>query len=294
MPSFLPQEIPVAKLHGLMLGSIGPRPIAFASTLDADAKPNLAPYSFFNVFSANPPVLIFSPARRVRDNTIKHTLENVRATKEVVINIVNYSMVQQMSLASTEYPKGVNEFIKSGLTMLPSEIVKPFRVAEAPVQYECKVTEIVALGESGGAGNLIFCEVVKLHVDDKILDPDGRIDPLKIDLVARMGGDWYTRAAEGLFEVEKPLRTKGIGVDALPESIHQSKVLTGNSLGMLGNIEILPSAKDLAAFKLAHNTILYKNKTLKLEALSTKKKHKIAQHWLKKGRSEDALKLLMC
>lgn len=277
-----------------MLGSIGPRPIAFASTIDADGSPNLAPYSFFNVFSANPPVLIFSPARRVRDNTIKHTLENVQATKEVVINIVNYALVQQMSLASTEYPKGVNEFIKSGLRMLPSEVVKPFRVAEAPVQYECKVTDIIALGEAGGAGNLIFCEVVKLHIDEKILTPDGHIDPLKIDLVARMGGDWYTRAAKGLFEVEKPLRTKGVGVDALPEAIRHSNVLTGNDLGRLGNIEALPTVKELDAFKAANKSIVYKHKTLKLEALSLKKKHKIAQHWLKKGRSEDALKLLMC
>ena len=240
MISIDPKEIPTPKLHGYLLGSVSPRPICFASTVDKDGNVNLSPYSFFNVFSANPPVMIFSPARRVRDNTTKHTLENVLETKEVVINIVSYEMVQQMSLSSTEYPKGVNEFVKAGFTEIPSEVVRPPRVEEAPVQFECRVNDVISLGEHGGAGNLVICEVVKLHLDELILDEDGRVDPLKIDTVARMGGNWYSRAKAGLFEVEKPLRTLGIGVDALPEAIRFSRVLTGNDLGMLANVEQLP------------------------------------------------------
>lgn len=182
--SIVPNEVTTAKLHGYLLGAVGPRPIAFASTVDKDGNPNLSPFSFFNVFSANPPILIFSPARRVRNNTTKHTLENVLETKEVVINIVNYSIVQQMSLSSTEYAEGINEFDKAGLTMLKSDVVKPFRVAESPVQFECKVTKVEALGDEGGAGNLIFAEVVKVHVDTTVLDENGSIDQHKIDLVA--------------------------------------------------------------------------------------------------------------
>lgn len=248
MISVLPNEVSTRKLHGYLLGSIGPRPIAFASTVDENGRPNLSPFSFFNVFSANPPILIFSPARRVRDNTTKHTLENVLKTKEVVINIVNFEIVQQMSLSSTEYDEGVNEFEKSGLTMLKSDLVKPFRVAESPVQFECKVSKVEALGEEGGAGNLIFCEVVKVHVDQSILMEDGSIDQNKIDQVARMGGNTYTRANQGLFEVPKPLSSLGIGVDAIPERIRNSEILTGNDLGLLGNVEELPSEGDIEEF----------------------------------------------
>ena len=240
MLSISPKDIKTAQLHGYLLGAVSPRPICFASTVDSDGNVNLSPYSFFNVFSAKPPILIFSPARRVRDNTTKHTLENVLATKEVVINIVNYDMVQQMSLSSTEYAAGVNEFTKAGFTEAPSVKVTPPRVLEAPVQLECKVNEVVALGDQGGAGNLVICEVVQLHIDEKILDADGKIDPAKIDAVARMGGNWYSRAKEGMFEVAKPLSTIGIGVDALPAAIRLSKVLTGNDLGMLANVEQLP------------------------------------------------------
>lgn len=246
--SIVPNEVTTAKLHGYLLGAVGPRPIAFASTVDKDGNPNLSPFSFFNVFSANPPVLIFSPARRVRNNTTKHTLENVLETKEVVINIVNYAIVQQMSLSSTEYAEGVNEFKKAGLTMLKSDVVTPFRVAESPVQFECKVTKVEALGVEGGAGNLVFCEVVKVHVDTAVLDENGSIDQHKIDLVARMGGNWYSRAKEGMFEVPKPLSTLGIGIDSLPDKIKNSKLLSGNDLGFLGNIEELPSAKSITEF----------------------------------------------
>ena len=248
MLSILPQDISTAQLQGYLQGAVSPRPIAFASTMDKNGNANLSPFSFFNVFSANPPILIFSPARRIRDNTTKHTLENAYETKEVVINVVNYDIVQQMSLSSTEYLKGVNEFTKSGLTPVPSDIVKPFRVAESPVQFECKVNEIIALGEEGGAGNLIICEVVKIHINEAVLDENGVIDQYKIDLVSRMGGNWYSRANQGLFEVPKPITTLGIGVDQIPDFIKKSAVFDGNDLGMLGNIESLPSEKEITTF----------------------------------------------
>ncbi|GAB5398733.1 MAG: flavin reductase family protein [Aureisphaera sp.] len=235
-----PKEISIPQLHGYLLGAVAPRPICFASTVDKEGNVNLSPYSFFNVFSANPPIMIFSPARRVRGNTTKHTLENILETKEVVINIVSHAMVQQMSLSSTEYAKGVNEFVKAGFTEVASDKVSPPRVGEAPVQFECKVNDVIALGNEGGAGNLVIAEVVQLHVDESILDAEGKIDPYKIDTVSRLGGNWYSRAKEGLFEVEKPLRTLGIGVDALPETIRLSTVLTGNDLGQLANVEVLP------------------------------------------------------
>ncbi|MBX2827209.1 MAG: flavin reductase family protein [Flavobacteriaceae bacterium] len=239
-----PSEISTAQLHGYLLGAVAPRPICFASTVDTEGNVNLSPYSFFNVFSANPPIMVFSPARRVRDNTTKHTLENVLETKEVVINIVSYDMVQQMSLSSTEYAKGVNEFVKAGFTQVASEKVAPPRVGEAPVQFECKVNDVIALGKEGGAGNLVIAEVVQLHIDESILDSNGKIDPFKIDTVSRLGGNWYNRAKQGLFEVEKPLRTMGIGVDALPETIRLSNILTGNDLGQLANVDALPSGAE--------------------------------------------------
>ncbi len=200
-----PKSTPTAKLHGYLLGAIGPRPIAFASTIDEHGVPNLSPFSFFNVFSANPPIAIFSPARRGRDNTTKHTFENAKLNREVVINVVNYDLVEQMSLSSTEYGAGVDEFIKAGLTPVPSELIQPFRVKESPVQFECKVKEVVELGQEGGAGNLIICEIVMIHIDESILDDDGRIDQHKIDLVGRLGGNWYVRASgNALFEIAKP------------------------------------------------------------------------------------------
>ena len=248
MLSIDPKEIPTAKLQGYLQGAIGPRPIAFASTLDRNDVPNLSPFSFFNVFSANPPILVFSPARRVRNNTVKHTLINAELNREVVINIVNYAIVQQASLSSTEYSEGVNEFEKSGLTMVPSDVVKPFRVKESPVQFECKVNDIIALGDEGGAGNLIICEVVKIHIDEAILDENGAVDQNKIDLVSRMGGNWYSRANQGLFEVEKPLTTLGIGVDSIPDFVKECGVFNGNDLGKLGNVEVLPNEDEIEVF----------------------------------------------
>jgi len=243
-----PKSIETAKLQGYLQSSVGPRPIAFASTIDTKGNPNLSPFSFFNVFSANPPILIFSPARRVRDNSIKHTLINAQSTGEVVINVVNYDMVQQTSLASTEYAEGVNEFLKAGFTPIPSEVVKPFRVKESPVQFECKVTQIIPLGTEGGAGNLILCEVLRIHIDECILDENGSIDQYKIDLVSRLGGNWYSRSNQGLFEVPKPLTTLGIGVDAIPDFIKESAIFDGNDLGMLGNIDALPTLEEVSIF----------------------------------------------
>ena len=248
MISIEPKELTPAKLQGYLQSAVAPRPIAFASTIGKNGKPNLSPFSFFNVFSSNPPILIFSPARRVRNNTIKHTLINCEATKQVVINVVNYDIVQQTSLSSTEYADGVNEFLKSGLTMLPSDIVRPYRVAESPVQFECEVNEIIALGNEAGAGNLIICEVVKIHIKEAILDENGMIDPYKIDLVSRLGGNWYSRSNQGLFEVEKPLTALGIGVDAIPAFIMQSAVFNGNDLGKLGNVEALPTEEEITIF----------------------------------------------
>lgn len=248
MISFEPKEVSPQELQGYLQTAVAPRPIAFASTLDEDGNPNLSPFSFFNVFSSNPPILVFSPARRVRDNTIKHTLLNVQNNAEVVINIVNYAMVQQVSLSSTEYADGVNEFDKAGFTMLSSDLVKPFRVAEAPVQFECKVQQVIAMGDGGGAGNLVICEVVKVHVSKDVLDADGKIDQHKIDLVSRLGGNWYSRANAGLFEVAKPLTTLGIGVDQIPMEIRNSEILDGNDLGKLGNIEVLPTQEEINIF----------------------------------------------
>ncbi|WP_431243978.1 flavin reductase family protein [Flavobacterium sp. P21] len=248
MISIDPKETPTVKLQGYLQSAVGPRPIAFASTISEKGIPNLSPFSFFNVFSANPPILVFSPARRVRDNTVKHTLINAEATKEVVINVVNYDIVQQTSLASTEYGEGVNEFIKAGLTQIPSDIVKPYRVKESPVQFECKITQIIPLGTEGGAGNLILCEVVKMHIHESILDENGAIDQHKIDLVSRLGANWYSRSNEGLFEVPKPLTTLGVGVDAIPNFVKESPVFNGNDLGKLGNIEALPTKEEVSIF----------------------------------------------
>ena len=284
MLSINPKDISTGKLHGYLLSAVAPRPIAFASTIDNNGKPNLSPFSFFNVFSANPPILIFSPARRVRDNTTKHTLENVKEVKEVVINVVNHAIVQQMSLASTEYAKEVNEFEKAGFTMLPSDEVKPFRVAESPIQFECKVNEIVALGNEGGAGNLVICEVVKMHISEAVLAKDGSIDQHKLDLVARAGGSYYSRANTGFFEIPKPLATLGIGVDALPAKIKESSVLTGNNLGMLANVEGLPNQQDVNNFA---------KDNAKFVGLNTTEKHKFAREFLENNDVESAWKVLL-
>ena len=228
--------------------------------------------------------MIFSPARRVRGNTTKHTLQNVEKIKEVVINVVNYDIVQQMSLSSSEYPEGVNEFEKAGFTMLASDEVKPFRVAESPVQFECKITDIIYTGDKGGAGNLIVCEVLKIHIHETVLNEDGMIDQHKIDLVARAGGSYYTRARDGFFEIQKPIFTLGIGVDQIPSEIRNSSVLTGNNLGVLGNVAFLPTAEDVDNFAKEHPELI---------GLEMVKKHTFAQQYLEKNDVESAWKVLL-
>ena len=242
MKTIIPSDISAVQLQQVMQTAIAPRPIALASTINAKGEVNLSPFSFFNMFSTVPPIVIISPSRRVRDNTTKHTLENLKEVPELVIGNVNFEMVQQVSLASTEYEDGINEFIKSGLTMKPADIVKPHLIAESPVNFECKVLEIKSLGELGGAGNLVIAEVVKIHINEKYLDKSGNLDQKQLDLVARLGGNFYARNNENnIFEVPKPLVTKGIGYDQLPNEIKQSHIFTGNDLGMLANVEILPS-----------------------------------------------------
>ncbi|WP_294203595.1 flavin reductase family protein [uncultured Chryseobacterium sp.] len=241
MKTLIPSEITPLQLQTVMQTAISPRPIALASTVDKDGNSNLSPFSFFNMFSTVPPVLIFSPSRRVRDNTTKHTLENVLEVPEVVIGTVNFPIVQQISLASTEYGDGVNEFIKSGLTMKNADLVRPKLIEECPVNFECKVLEVKSLGDQGGAGNLVICEVQKIHIREEYLDENGNLDQAKLDMVARLGSNWYSRNNENnLFEVPKPLVTKGIGFDLLPEEIRYSRIFTGNDLGMLANVEVLP------------------------------------------------------
>lgn len=283
-----PKEVETRELHQYMLGAIGPRPIALASTMDSEGRPNLSPFSFFNMFSTNPPILIFSPARRGRDNTVKHTFNNVKATKEVVINVVNFDIVQQTSLSSTEYAEGVNEFEKAGLSMLASESIKPYRVAESPVQFECIVREVVEMGGEGGAGNLVICEVLKMHVREDILDEAGVIDQHKIDLVARMGGNWYSRARPGMFEVPKPLTTLGMGIDSIPEEIRKSTILTGNDLGKLGNVEQIPSEDEIAGFLRENQEIADLLRKQKEEEI-----HRKAKEYLDKEQPAEAWKVLL-
>jgi flavin reductase (DIM6/NTAB) family NADH-FMN oxidoreductase RutF len=285
-----PSDISTGRLHALMLGAVSPRPIAFASTVDLQGQVNLSPFSFFNAFGSNPPTLIFSPARRVRDNTIKHTLENVLEVPEVVINMVDYAMVNQMSLASTEYPKGVNEFEKGGFTQVASDKIRPPRVLESPVAMECVVKQVISLGDQGGAGNLIVCEIVAMHIREDLVDEQGGIDQQKIDLVARMGGNWYCRAhGEALFEVPKPLSTMGIGVDAIPEAIRFSPVLTGNHLGMLGNVEQLPDDDQIQDFIRSGERELL----LQTAGASDFAEHRAAALMLEKGEVEQAWKILL-
>lgn len=279
-----PREVKTPVLHSYLLGAVAPRPIAFASTIDAKGNPNLAPFSFFNVFSANPPIAIFSPARSGRTGETKHTFDNIKEVPEVVINVVNYDMVQQTSLASTEYDKGVNEFLKAGFTPIPSEMIKPFRVKESPAQLECKVKQVIELGQNGGAGNLIICEVVLMHISEDVLDDQKQIDPQKIDLVARMGANWYSRASgNSLFEVAKPLLTKGIGVDQIPEKIRHSVVLSGNDLGQLGNVEKLPGKEEIEQYI----------RTTKLTGADEKQLHQAAKELLNEKKVEDAWKVLL-
>lgn len=293
MLEILPKEIPVPKLHHYLLGSIGPRPIALASTVDRDGNKNLAPFSFFNVFSANPPILIFSPARSGRTNSLKDTFNNVKEVPEVVINVVTYGISEAVSLASSPYPPGVSEFEKSGLTPLASHLIKPFRVKESPVQFECKVNDIIALGTEGGAGNLILCEVLKIHIDPSVLDESGMVDSLKLDLVSRMGADWYCRAdRKSMFEIKKPITTCGIGMDSLPKDILESSVLTGQDLARLAGITELPNETEVNEHKLLELSDYFLAHSDDFEALETSL-HRVAKELLKENKLEEAWMTLL-
>jgi flavin reductase (DIM6/NTAB) family NADH-FMN oxidoreductase RutF len=288
-----PNSISTAVLHQILLTAVAPRPIALASTVDREGHVNLSPFSFFNVFSANPPILIFSPARRGKDNTTKHTYENVKEVKEVVINIVNFAMVEQMSLSSSEYQKGINEFIKSGFTPIASDKIKPPRVAEAPVSFECVVDDVIELGTEGGAGNLIISRVVNIHIRNEYTGNDGNLDPEKLDLVARMGGNWYARADKNsLFEIQKPIHSTGIGVDNLPFHARNSNLLTGNDLGRLGNMPTKPSLEVIENCK---NTQAVSN-ALKHVAIADNYDplHHIVKKHLANADLEQALGALFC
>jgi flavin reductase (DIM6/NTAB) family NADH-FMN oxidoreductase RutF len=288
MLSLDPKELTVQRLHQLLLGAIGPRPIAFASTIDAEGHANLAPFSFFNVFSANPPILVFSPARSGRTGQSKDTYNNAKAIPEVVINVVNYNMVHQMSLASSPYAPDVDEFVKAGFTALASHKVAPFRVAEAPVQFECKVQQIIELGREGGAGNLIICEVLHMHIHESLLNEHGLIDQHKIDLVARMGADWYCRAnTASMFEIKKPISTCGIGYDALPPDLKNSQVLSANDLGQLAGIEELPNETDVNEYKLLELSSLFLDLEANANALESALHHR-AKELLSENQLEEA------
>jgi len=278
-----PKDTPQNILHSHLVSSVGPRPVCFASTIDAKGNPNLAPFSFFNIFGSNPPIAVFSPARSGRTGQNKDTVFNVKEVPEVVINVVTYNMVQQTSLASAEYPKGVNEFIKSGFTPIPSDMVKPFRVKESPVQMECKVLEVKETGTGGGSGNLIICEVILMHISEDVLTADGKVDQEKIDTVGRMGGHYYCRAhGSALFQQPQPGANLGIGVDALPTSVRNSKVLTGSNLGQLGNVMRLPSDAEIKEYASS-----IKNN------LSEEELHKKAQALLHENKIEEAWKMLL-
>jgi len=286
-------EMGIPKAHHYLLSAVGPRPICFASTLDKNGNPNLAPFSFFNVFSSNPPIAVFSPSRSGRTGKHKDTFNNIQEINEVVINLVDFKMVEQMSLASSPYEPKVNEFIKSGFTPIESELIKPFRVKEAPIQMECKVIEVKKLGDNNGAGNLVICKILKMHISEDILDNNQMIDQEKIDLVARMGGDWYCRTDKrSMFKITKPITSKGIGFDQIPDEILNSKILSGNDLGKLGGIEILPDETEVNDFKLVELSELFISLEDDANALEIAL-HKKAQEFLAKNELEAAWKTLL-
>ena len=286
-------EIGVSKAHHYLLSAVGPRPICFASTIDEKGRSNLAPFSFFNVFSSNPPIAVFSPSRSGRTGQHKDTFNNVQKVKQVVINLVNYKMVEQMSLASSPYPPETDEFVKSGLTPLMSELIKPFRVKEAPVQMECEIIEIKELGQSGGAGNLVICKILKMHIAEELLNDEKMIDQEKIDLVARMGGDWYCRTdSKSMFEIKKPISSKSIGFDEMPNEVLNSTILSGNDLGKLGGIEGLPDETDVNEFRLIELSDLFLEFEDNAKALEIAL-HKKAKYFLSKNQLEAAWKTLL-
>jgi len=273
-----PKSEKTALVHKYILGAVAPRPIAFASTIDRAGNLNLSPFSFFNAFSANPPILIFSPARRVRGNTIKHTLDNVMETNEVVIGIVTSEMAEQVSLSSCDFEQGVNEFEKAGFTAVKADLIKPLLIKESPVNFECKVNKVIELGAEGGAGNLVICEVLKIHIKENILDAEQNIDPLKLNALSRLGGNWYGKATkDSLFELEKPIGKTAMGFDNLPNEISTSSILSGNDLAILASLEDIPSKTDF----------------LKREGKNIAEKHTLAKKYLSQGNVNDAWQILL-
>jgi len=288
-----PDTLSIKERHGYLVSAVAPRPIALATTIDKEGNVNLSPFSFFNVFSSNPPVMIFSPARRGADNTTKHTFQNVKEVSECTISIVNYPMVEQMSLSSSNYPKEVNEYHKAGFTEINSDIVKTPRVAESPVSFECKIQDIVELGDQGAAGNLVICRVVRIHIRKEFLNEDGKLDTQKLDLVARMGGSWYSRANGDLFEIPKPLSNPGIGLDQLPKQLLQSHILTANDLGRLGNVDALPTEEEIFKLKSSNEYLsLKKDYGTESEKFKEAIYHK-AKDLLQLNKAKNALQLLM-
>lgn len=289
--TLLLKDLKTSEVSNFLHHAIAPRPICFASTVDAEGNVNLSPFSFFNLFSTNPPVIIFSPARRVRDNTTKHTLQNILEVPEVAVNIVSYDMVQQVSLSSCEYPKGVDEFVKAGFTKEPSQLIKPPRVKESPVQMECKIIEVKSLGEEGGAGNLVIAEILMMHIHENILDDIGNIDQCKLDLAARLGGNWYGRVNAGnIFEVKKPNTELGIGIDALPASIKYSNILTGNHLGQLANVNEIPFVDPSFEDEKLKNIFQYYS----IDPMEMEKElHLYATALLNKGKVNEAWQVLL-
>lgn len=284
-----PDSLSIPERHGYLLSAVAPRPIAFASTIDKAGNVNLSPFSFFNVFSSNPPIMIFSPARRGKDNTTKHTLTNVQEVPECVISIVNHPMVEQMSLTSGEYNKTTNEFVKAGFTEVKSDLVKPPLVGESPVNFECKVQEVISLGDQGAAGNLVICKVVRIHIQEQYLNDQNRLDTEKLDLVGRMGGIWYNRASgASLFEIPKPLAKPGIGFDSLPDSFKKSNILSANDLARLASITELPTDDDL--LKITEQDFYKEIK--KVEDTSSESIHMLAKKLLDQQKTKEALHLL--
>lgn len=286
-----PKKIKLQELHQIILSSVAPRPIAFASTVDKEGNQNLSPFSFFNAFGINPPTLVFSPSRRGKDNTTKHTYDNLKEVPEVVINTVNFDMVEQMSLSSGEFPKEIDEFIKSGFTPIDSEVVKPKRVKESPVSFECKVKEIIELSQEPGAGNLVICEILRIHISEAILDQDGRINQESIDLVGRLGRDLYSRTdSRAMFGVKKPGIETGIGIDALPDSVKDSHILSGNDLGKLGSITQIPDAQQIQTLKDAIEV----KAIIRNAVNSSNELQYYAKRLIRVGDTEKALKVLFC
>ncbi len=267
-----------AGLYQYLSAAVSPRPIAFVSTIDADGNKNLSPFSFFNVFSVNPPILVFSPVRRVRNNTSKHTLDNVHHVKECVISLVTENIAQQVSLSSCDFDAETNEFEKAGFTEVKSDIVAPSRVKESPINFECKVTDIITLGEEGGAGSLVLCEVLKMHIDEDVLDENNAIDPFKLNIVSRLGANWYGKTTkESLYEIAKPISRMGMGIDKLPQEIRNSEILTGNELAILASAENIPEKKEFSLREEKHIT----------------EKHILAKEFLSQGKAEDAWQILL-